>query len=820
METLLKDLKLRSKNKIMKISYNWLKTYLDINKTPEELADILTNTGLEVEKLEHFESIKGGLEGYVVGKVTEKEKHTNADSLSVTKVDIGATELLSIVCGAPNVAAGQKVVVATIGTTVYDDKGDFKIKKTKLRGEASEGMLCSAVELGLGTDHDGIMVLPENTVIGTAIKDLFEIESDYIFEIGLTPNRSDAMSHIGVARDIAAAVNVFNKEKIAYFKPKFSLPAKASSTKSIKVSVEDVANCPRYSSILIDKVTVAESPLWLQNRLKSIGLKPVNNIVDITNFVLKEYGQPLHAFDADEIIGNEVIVKKTTENTTFVCLDDKELKLSSEDLMICNQKEAMCIAGVFGGAKSGVKSTTKTIFLESAYFNSVSIRKTSTRHKLQTDAASRYEKGADPSITIEALKRAASLICELANGEIISEIQDFYPKEIPAFKVSLRYSRLNSICGTEIPETTVKQILKDLEIQIIEENGDTLNLNVPQYRADVQREIDVIEEVLRIYGFNNIETPAIVHSTLSFTQGIDVEMLKNSTSDKLNGLGFSEIMTNSISKSTFYSEKAQENLVRLQNSMTAELDIMRQNLLYDGLEVLAHNINRKQSNLKFFEFGNIYNADYSQNEKLVLYMSGDAKAQNWIQQKEKSNFYHLMAATKAILSTLKIKDFDVEESDNEQFEYSLLLLKNGKTLGEIGLVNEKITAQHSIKQEVYYAVLDWKYILKLNRKNKPKFEAIPKYPEVTRDLAIVLNEEIKFNAIKNIIFKSAKKYLSNLELFDVFRDKEKVGAGKKSYAISIKLIDKEKTLVDKEIDKTIANIVGNLQKELNATIRG
>ena len=804
----------------MKISYNWLKAYINLDKSPQEVADILTNTGLEVEKVEKFESIKGGLEGFVVGEVKSKEKHPNADKLAVTKVNIGEGEDLSIVCGAPNVAAGQKVIVATIGTTLYDDKGSFTIKKSKLRGEDSHGMLCSEVELSLGTDHDGIMVLPENTPTGTLAKDIFEVEQDVIFEIGLTPNRSDAMSHIGVARDIAAALNVFDEEKTTYSFPKFELPAKKASDKKIEVEIKNETLCPRYSSVLIDNVEVKDSPMWLQNRLKAVGLKPVNNIVDITNFVLKEYGQPLHAFDADEITGNKVIITTANEKEAFTCLDEKEIELSNEDLMIKNTKESMCIAGVFGGIKSGVKESTKTIFLESAYFDSASVRKTSTRHKLKTDAASRYEKGADPNITIEALKRAASLICELANGEIISDIQDVYPNKIEPFKVRFRYSRLNTITGKDLAKETVKQILQDLEIEIVKEEGDVLNLEVPQYRADVQREIDVVEEVMRIYGFNNIETPTAVFSTLSFKQGLDKDLLKNTISDALTGFGFSEIMTNSISKSVFYDEESQKNLVRLQNSMTAELDIMRANILYDGLEVLAHNINRKMPNLKLFEFGNVYNTDYSQDEKLVFFQTGENKTQNWKQKQEKSNFYHVLNAAQAVLEKLKIKDVDLEEIEDNTFEYGISLTKNGKNIGKIGQVNEAIAAKQDIKQAVFYGELNWNYIQKLYRKNKVKFQAVPKFPEVKRDLALILDDEIKFDSIKKSIFKSAKNYLTAVELFDIYRDKDKIGKNKKSYAISLKLLNKEKTLVDKEIDKIIAKVVRNLQNELNANIRG
>ena len=804
----------------MKISYNWLKDYIKLDLPAHEVEEILTNTGLEVEKVHDYISIKGGLEGLVVGFVTEKSKHPNADKLSLTKVDIGEEELLSIVCGAPNVAEGQKVVVATIGTTLYDEDGFFKIKKSKIRGELSQGMICAEDEIGLGGSHEGIMILPKETKIGTPLNQLFKVEKDVIFEIGLTPNRSDAMGHIGVARDIAAALNVFNKEKISYSFPKFTLPNKVKSDKKIEVIVEDENLCPRYSSILIDNVEIKESPLWLQNKLESIGIKPINNVVDITNFVLKEYAQALHAFDAAEIKGNKVIVKRVKDKTKFICLDGVEIELNSEDLMICNSEEEMCIAGVFGGIKSGVKESTKTIFLESAYFNSTSIRKTSTRHKLQTDAASRFEKGADPEITIEALKRAATLICELANGEIVSDIQDFYPKKIEDFKVEFRYSRLNQIAGIEISKKIVKQILKDLEINIVEENEDKLSLEVPQYRADVQREIDVIEEILRIYGFNNIETPLSVHSTLSFGKNIDKNFLKNTISDNLNGFGFSEIMTNSISKSAYYNDTEKSNLVSLQNSMTTELDVMRNNLLYDGLEVLAYNINRKMPNLKFFEFGSVYNLDYSQDEKLAIFITGAAKEQNWKQKAEKSNFYHLLSIVKFILEKMKIKDYKIEEKENSLYDYCVQIIKNDKLVSTLGLVDAKKLRKQEIKQEVFFAEMNWDIILKIYAKSNVKFNQISKFPEVSRDLALILDENIPFEQVKNVIFKSAKKYLTNIELFDIYRDKDKIGENKKSYAVNLKLLNKEKTLVDKEIDRIIAKIIRTLQNEINATIRG
>lgn len=804
----------------MKISYNWLKNYINIDKSPEELSDILTNTGLEVEKLNTFESIKGGLNGLVVGKVLSKEKHPNAEKLSITTVDVGAEKPLSIVCGAPNVATGQKVVVATIGTILYSGNESFKIKKSKLRGEISEGMICSASEIGVGTAHDGIMVLDNAIAEGTPAKAIFEVEEDYIFEIGLTPNRADAMSHIGTARDVAAALNVFNAEKTNYFFPKWEMPTKVDSDKKIDIKVEDSNKCPRYSGVLIDNIEVKESPLWLQNRLKAVGVNPINNVVDITNFVLKEYGQALHAFDYEAIKGNTIIVKTLAEGTKFTCLDGKEVELSQEDLMICNAEEGMCIAGVFGGENSGVKDTTQTIFLESAFFDSKSIRKTSTTHHLKTDAAGRYEKGADPALCIIALQRATALICELAGGQIISDIQDIYPKKVEPFTVDFRYSRLNLLAGKIFEKEVVQQILSDLEIKILSEKDDALQLEVPRYRADVQREIDVIEEVLRIYGFNNIETPLVVHSTLSFRKGIDKENLKNTLSEKLNGLGFSEIMTNSISKSEFYSEAEQKNLVKLQNSMTAELDIMRSTLLFDGLEVLAHNINRKMPNLDFYEFGSKYNADYSQDEKLVLYKTGLAQAQNWKQKASKSNFYHLMGSVSAVLKDLKIKNYEVKEIENDWFDYGVEIINNQKQIGIVGCVASEILAKQDIKQEVFYAEMNWDILVKQRQRSKIVFESIPKFPAVKRDLALIIDEEISFAQLQQQIQKAGGKYLTKLELFDIYRNEEKVGKNKKSYAISLTLLNKEKTLVDKEIDKIINKIVRQLQNQLNATIRG
>lgn len=804
----------------MKISYNWLKSYINIDKSPTELADILTNTGLEVEKVEQFESVKGGLEGFVVGKVLSKEKHPNADKLSLTKVDIGTGDILSIVCGAPNVAAGQNVIVAVLGTTIYHSEGNFTIKKSKIRGEDSEGMLCSEVELGLGNNHDGILVLDDNIKAGTLAKDVFEVEKDTIFEIGLTPNRTDAMSHIGVARDIVAALNVNNTENQHIQLPKITLPTVQSSTKKIEVNIENTEACPRYSSVLIDDVKVAPSPKWLQNRLKSIGLKPINNVVDITNFVLKEFGQPLHAFDADAIKGNKVIVKTLTDQTPFVCLDSKEIKLKATDLMICNAEEGMCIAGVFGGESSGVKEHTKTIFLESAYFNPQYIRKTSTKHQLHTDAASRYEKGGDPNITVLALQRAAELICEISGGKLISSVSDIYPNPISDTSLFLRYEKIDNLIGKKIARDILKQILIDLDIKIEQENEQGLQLLVPPYRVDVLREVDVIEEILRIYGYNQIAILQAVYSTLSFNNGIDPVKLKDTIADKLNGFGFSEIMTNSISKSVYYTAEELAQVVHLQNSMTAELDIMRNNMLYDGLDVLAHNINRKNAHLSLFEFGHIYTADLKQHEKLVFYQTGNNQAQNWLQKVEKTNFFHLKNTVLAILKSLKIVQLEVEEASYKDWEFGLLLRLNQKVIGYICKVNQNVLQHQNIKQDVFYAELDWDLMLKIHKKSNLKYTAVSKFPEVNRDLAIVLNEEIAFDTLKNTIFKTSKQFVTEIQLFDIYRDIEKIGENKKSYAISLTFRDKEKTLTDNEIDKLVNEIINTLQKELDANIRG
>lgn len=802
----------------MKISYNWLKDYLKFDNTPSEIAEILTNTGLEVEGVQTLGN-KEQFDGLVVGEVLEKIKHPNADKLSLTKVNIGVEEPVQIVCGAPNVAQGQKVVVATVGTTLFPKGGaPFKIKKGKIRGEVSLGMICAEDEIGLGADHDGIMVLDSNLKPGTPINSIFKLEVDYIFEIGLTPNRSDAMSHIGTARDIMAALNVLENQSLQLEFPTIEMPAKKANL-PIEIIVENQVACPRYAGVTIDNVKVAPSPEWLQKRLSSIGVKSINNVVDITNFVLKEMGQPLHAFDYKEVKNNQIVVKTVEKNRDFITLDKEKIKLHEADLMICNSQDPMCIAGVFGGAESGVKDTTTSIFLESAYFNSDFVRKTSTRHNLRTDAATRYEKGADPNMVLPALKRAATLICELAGGEIASDIVDVYPEKIQDFEVELNLEKLHKLVGVQIPLETVKRILQNLDIKIENETSETLQLKVPPYRADVQREADVIEEILRIYGFNNIPIPSSVKSTLVFREGIDKHAVKEAISQQLSGLGFSEIMTNSISKSSLYPESLKDNLVQLQNSMTSELDVMRNSLIPDILEVVAHNINRKNSDLAFFEFGNIYHQDFSQSEKLIIVQTGNKDKANWINKPSNTDFYQLKGVLQSIFRRYSIENLQEETAQNNWLQDTLVFSCNGKEVATIGSINTAVLKKHDIKQGVFYAEIDLKWLFKKLNKSKIRFKEIPKFPQVKRDLAILMDTSITFAQVNEKVKKAGGQLLKEVELFDIYKDKEKLGAGKKSYALSFTLVDDKKTLTDVEIDKILTKIIRTLEQDLNVSIR-
>ncbi len=796
----------------MKASYNWLKELLDINHTPEELGEILTNTGLEVEHIETFSSIPGGLKGLVVGEVLSKKKHPNADRLSVAQVNVDGEAPLNIVCGASNLDVGQKVVVATVGTTIHPTNGEpFKINKAKLRGELSEGMICAEDEIGLGTDHEGIMVLDASVPIGTKVSELYNIQEDFVFEIGLTPNRTDAMGHIGIAKDIAAALNAHNKEKLQVKTPEVKVHSSGNEI-DFTVHIENTESCPRYAGVVLKNLNIAESPDWLKNKLLAIGIRPINNVVDITNYVLKEFGQALHAFDLEAIPQHEIRVKNMQEGSSFITLDKVERKLSANDLMICNASEAMCMAGVFGGADSGVKPSTKAIFLESAYFDSASIRKTSTHHGLRTDAAQRYEKGADISMVIPALKRAVQLMEELAGAQVASRWIDEYPKKMEKVEITLRLSRLRTLSGHDFSLNQAKAILQDLDFEILESSDEEILLLSPYSRADVTREADVIEEVMRIFGFNHIAVPSMVKSTLSFHEGINKHEFKEKLAHVLNGFGFSEIMTNSISQSKYYERK--EDLVMLQNSMTSELDCMRPSLVAEALQVIQHNINRKLDLLKFFEFGHTYKADLSQEEFLAIYYSGDVLESNWFNKKEKSSLFHLKGIIDALLKHFKLQKLEIE-SNEDSLKYSYLK----EVLVELRTLKESETEAFDINQDVHMATFHLDKIIELLANDSIRFELIPKFPKVSRDLAVVLDESIEFEALRAKIHAHSGKLLKEVNLFDVFRSEEKVGTNKKSYALNFQLLDREKTLTDKEIDHTMQKIIRVIENEFNATIR-
>ncbi len=815
----------------MKISYNWLKNYINTDLSVEEVSKILTDTGLEVEGIEEFESVKGGLKGLVIGQVTSCAKHPNADKLSVTTVNVGGENELPIVCGAPNVAEGQKVVIATVGTTLYSGDESFKIKKAKMRGEPSEGMICAEDEIGLGTSHDGIMVLDDSAVIGTPAKEYFKIESDTVFEIGLTPNRIDGASHIGTARDLAAYLSQTKKTEL--IKPSVDDFKVDNNNLPIEIIVEDKEACPRYTGVTVSNVTVGPSPEWLQHRLKAIGLNPINNLVDISNFVLHETGQPLHFFDADQIEGNKVIVKTLPNETPFVTLDEAERKLSDKDLMICNEKNGMCIAGVFGGIKSGVTESTKNVFIESAHFNSVYVRKTAKRHDLHTDASFRFERGSDPNITVYALKRAALLIKEIAGGEISSEIIDVYPEKVEDYKVELTFKNLKRLIGKEIEKEKVKSILESLDIKIISEDDEKLNLEVPTYRVDVQREADVIEEVLRIYGYNNVEISEHVNSSLSYSPKPDKEQIQNTISDILSANGFNEIMCNSLTKADYYNDlesyKA-SNLVKIFNPLSNDLNVMRQTLLFGGLESVAYNRNRRNTDLKLYEFGNNYSLKdsdsenplkkYNEEKHLALFITGNKNDESWIIKEEPSSFYLLKTYVENILEKL---GFDLNqmlsnETKLDLFTEGLSYEYNKKQVVNFGILNKKLLKNFDIDAPVYFAEFNWDAVVKLSAKNSIRYTEIPKYPEVRRDLALLLDQSVKFGDIKNLAYQSERKLLKKVSLFDVYEG-EKLGENKKSYAVSFVLQDENKTLTDKQIDKIMNNFIRVFEKELNAQIR-
>ena len=807
----------------MKISYNWLKQFIKTDLTSEDTAAILTDLGLEVEGVEKFESLKGGLEGVVIGHVLTCVQHTNADKLKVTTVDIGTGTPIQIVCGASNVAAGQKVPVATIGTKLYDKEGAaFEIKKGKIRGEESHGMICAEDELGLGDSHEGIMILDEKLVPGTPASKVFNIETDEVFEIGLTPNRADAMSHWGVARDLRAGLIQKSGSHSELITPSVNKFKVEKRTLKIDVKVEDTKLAPRYCGVTISGITVKPSPEWLKNRLKAIGLTPKNNIVDVTNYVLHELGQPLHAFDSAKING-KIIVKTVASGTKFTTLDGVERSLHEEDLMICDEKGPLCIAGVFGGQNSGVSENTNAIFLESAYFNPVSVRKTAKRHTLSTDASFRFERGIDPTITEYALKRAAILIQEVAGGEITSDIIDVYQKKIEDFSVVLNYNNVSKIIGQEIPKETIKKILVSLDIKVTSVSDSSLGLVIPAYRVDVQREIDVIEELLRVYGYNNINFTKKLNATVSNSGRTEDYKVQNIIANQLTALGFNEMMANSLTSPEYV--KLSENLkeefnVLILNPLSNDLSAMRQSLLFSGLEAVYYNINRRNSDLKLFEFGKSYHklpSGYDEPKHLTLFTTGNRIAESWTNTQKPSDFFLFKGYVNTILSRLGIDKTQNKPVVSDVFAEGIAITLGTETLVELGTVKKSILKHFDIKQEVLFADFNWNAILK-SLNNKIKFTEIPKYPEVRRDLALLVDETVAFEEIYNSARQTEKALLKNITLFDVYVGKN-LPEGKKSYAVSFTIQDTSKTLTDVQIEKIMSKLQSNFETQLGAQLR-
>jgi len=808
----------------MKISYNWLQQFLQIDWDAVKTGELLTDLGLEVEGIETKESIKGSLKGIVVGKVLTCMQHPNADRLKVTTVDLGDGKPVQIVCGAPNVAAGQKVPVATIGTLLYDDKGEsFKIKKGKIRGEESHGMICAEDELGLGSSHDGIMVLDEEIKEGTPGADVFNVETDYVFEIGLTPNRSDAMSHYGVARDLKAGL-IQQDTKLELISPSVSDFHVDERTLRFDVEVEDKDLVPRYCGITITDVTVKDSPEWIQNRLKAIGLTPKNNIVDITNYVLHELGQPLHAFDAQKIKGNKVIVKTLEEGTKFTTLDEVERTLSADDIMICDAEEnPLCIGGVFGGLNSGVTEHTNSIFLESAYFNPVSVRKTAKRHALNTDASFRFERGIDINITEYALKRAALLIEEYAGGKLASDISDFYPVKLEDFQVFLSYDNAYRLIGQEIPKETIKNILASLEIKINSETEGGLGLTIPSYRTDVQREADIIEEILRVYGYNNIEFSHKLNTSISFDSNKETK-IENVVAEQLSALGFNETMANSLTKADY--AKLSDNIneeanVAMLNPLSNDLGVLRQSLLFSGLESISYNLNRKNNALKFYEFGKTYHKyseKYQENKHLTLFVTGNRTKDSWNANVAQSDFFYLKGVLTSVFERLGIAKLKSTPTKNDVFSEGLSFSLGKIKLADFGVIKRSILKEFGIKQEVLFADLNWENILQLASKKSIKVSELSKFPSVKRDLALLLNNKTEFKEVYNLAFQSERKLLKEVDLFDVYEG-DKLPEGKKSYAVSFVLQDENKTLEDKQIDKIMQKLQASFEKNLEAVLR-
>ena len=820
----------------MNISYNWLKEYVNFDLTPDEVAAALTSIGLETGSVEEVQTIKGGLEGLVIGEVLTCVEHPNSDHLHITTVNLGNGEPTQIVCGAPNVAAGQKVVVATLGTKLYDGDECFTIKKSKIRGVESIGMICAEDEIGIGTSHDGIIVLPEDAVPGTLAKDYYNVKSDYVLEVDITPNRADACSHYGVARDLYAYL-IQNGKQATLQRPSVEAFAVENHDLDIKVTVENSEACPRYAGVTVKGVTVKESPEWLQNKLHLIGVRPINNVVDITNYIVHAFGQPLHCFDADKIKGGEVIVKTMPEGTPFVTLDGVERKLNERDLMICNKEEAMCIAGVFGGLDSGSTEATTDVFIESAYFHPTWVRKTARRHGLNTDASFRFERGIDPNITIYCLKLAALLVKELAGGTISSEIKDICVAPAQDFVVELAYEKIHSLVGKVIPVETIKSIVSSLEMKITNETAEGLTLAVPPYRVDVQRDCDVIEDILRIYGYNNVEIPSTLKSSLTTKGDADKSnKLQNLVAEQLVGCGFNEILNNSLTRAAYYDgleSYPSNHLVMLMNPLSADLNSMRQTLLFGGLESIAHNANRKNADLKFFEFGNCYYFDadkknpektlaaYSEDYHLGLWVTGKRVSNSWAHADENSSVYELKAYVENILKRLglDLRNLVVGNLTDDIFAAALSVnTKGGKRLATFGVVTKKLLKVFDIDNEVYYADFDWKELMKAIRSVKISYKEISKFPAVKRDLALLLDKNVQFAEIEKIAYETEKKLLKEVELFDVYEGKN-LEAGKKSYAVSFLLQDESQTLNDKMIDKIMSKLVKNLEEKLNAKLR-
>ena len=820
----------------MNISYKWLKEYVDFDLTAQQVSDALTSTGLEVDALEEVQSIKGGLKGLYVGKVLTCEAHPNSDHLHVTTVDLGKGEPSQIVCGAPNVAAGQKVIVADLGCVLYDGDQEFVIKKSKLRGVESNGMICAEDEIGIGTDHAGIIVLPEDAVVGTPAAEYYHLESDWLIEVDITANRADGLSHWGVARDLYAWLKS-NGYETKMHRPDCSAFTVDNHDLPIEVKIENTEACKRYACVSVTDCEVKESPEWLKNKLNTIGLRPINNIVDITNYVMMAYGQPLHTFDADMVKGHKIVVKTMPDGTPFQTLDGEEHKLSDRDLAICNEEEPMCIAGVFGGKGSGTYETTKNVVLESAYFHPTWIRKSARRHGLSTDASFRFERGVDPNGTIYALQQAAILCKELAGGKVSMEICDVYPEPMKNAVVDLTYKYVHDLVGKDIPVDKIKSICESLEMKVLKETADGLKLEIPAYRVDVTRPCDVVEDILRIYGYNNVEIPTQLKGSLVIKGDEDQKhKLANLVSEQLVGEGFNEILNNSLTKGAYYEGSnafPAENCVKIMNPLSTDLNVMRQTLLFGGLESIQHNVNRKRGNLRFFEFGNVYTFDpqkenlddpmqaYKEQYHCGLWLTGKRVEGSWAHANEESSFYELSAYVENILRRIGVKPGMIvrKKSDSEIFSAGITIEnRGGKKLIEMGIIAKKLQKQFGLDAPVFYAELNWTALMKVIKKNEVLYTEVPKFPAVSRDLALLVDNSVEFAQIEQIARQTEKKLLKNVELFDVYEG-DKLPAGKKSYAVNFVLQDEEKTMGDKQIDAIMQKLITNLKKQLNAELR-